>query len=163
MPMYNLSKSSVNSLKTSGRLWSYYRDGPDEADNAAITVFKSIKSKVKITGKIPDARNTKDIEIAVPLKYLGKFRRTLGVPILNCENNLILTSSANCVITDPTGAETFTITDTKLYLLVVTLSVNDNARLLQQLKSGFKRTIKWNNSQNKSNNRKKKLTFRLLN
>ena len=145
MPMYNLSKSSVNSLKTPGRLWSYYRDGSDEADNAAITVFKSIKSKVKITGKIPDAGNTKDIEI------------------VNCENNLILTSSANCVITDPTGAETFTITDTKLYLLVVTLSVNDDARLLQQLNSGFKRTIKWNNYQNKSNNRKKKLTFRLLN
>ena len=55
------------------------------------------------------------------------------MPILNCEINLILTCSANCVITDSTVAETFTITDTKLYVQVVTLSASDNARLLQQL------------------------------
>ena len=71
------------------------------------------------------------------------------MPRIDCKINLILTWRENCVITDSKGAETFVITDTKLYVLVVTLSVNDNAKLLQQLKSGFKRTINWNNYQSK--------------
>ena len=56
-----------------------------------------------------------------------------------------LTWSSTCVITNSTGARRFKITDTKLYVLVVTLSTQDNAKLLQQLKSSFKRTINWNN------------------
>ena len=71
------------------------------------------------------------------------------MPRIDCKINLILTWRENCVITDSKGAETFVITDTKLYVLVVTLSANDNAKLLQQLKSGFKRTINWNNYQSK--------------
>ena len=63
------------------------------------------------------------------------------MPIIHCEINLMLTWSLNYFITNPTGAGTFTITDTKLYVLVVTLSIHDNKKLLQQLKSGFKRTI----------------------
>ena len=78
----------------------------------------------------------------VPLKYLSNFYRTLEMPLINCEINLILTWSANCVISNaaPNQATTSTITDTKLYVPVVTLSTQDNAKLLQQLKSGFKRT-----------------------
>ena len=71
------------------------------------------------------------------------------MPRIDCKINLILTWPENCVITDSKGAETFVITDTKLYVLVVTLSANDNVKLLQQLKSGFKRTINWNNYQSK--------------
>ena len=63
------------------------------------------------------------------------------MPLFNCEVNLILTWSSSCVITTSTGAGTFAITDTKLYVPVVTLSTQDNAKLLQQLKSGFKRKI----------------------
>ena len=66
------------------------------------------------------------------------------MPLINCEVNLILTWSTNCVITNSTGAGTFEIRDTKLYVPVVTLSIQDNAKLLQQLKSGFKRTVNWN-------------------
>ena len=66
------------------------------------------------------------------------------MPLINCEVNLILTWSSNCVITNSTGAGTFETDDTKLYVPVVTLSTQDNAKLLQQLKSGFKRTINWN-------------------
>ena len=62
----------------------------------------------------------------------------------NCEVNLILTWSSTCVITNSTGAGIFSVTDTKLYVPVVTLSTQDNTKLLQQLKSGFKRTINWN-------------------
>ena len=66
------------------------------------------------------------------------------MPLINCEVNLILTWSRDCVITNSTGAGKFAITETKLYVPVVTLSTQDNAKLLQQLKSGFKRTINWN-------------------
>ena len=69
------------------------------------------------------------------------------MPLINCEANLILTWSKECVITTSTGEGKFAITDTKLYVAVVTLSTQDNAKLLQQLKSGFKRTINWNKYQ----------------
>ena len=67
--------------------------------------------------------------------------------LINCEANLILSWSANCVIiyTDVANQfPTFTITETNLYVPVVALSTQDNAKLLPQLKSGFKRTISWN-------------------
>ena len=66
------------------------------------------------------------------------------MPLINCEVNLILTWSSTCVITNSTGEGTFKMNDTKLYIPVVTLSTEDNAKLLQQLKSGFKRTVNWN-------------------
>ena len=83
----------------------------------------------------------------VPLKYLSNFWRTLEMPLINCEVELILNWSANCVIiyTDVANqVPTFTITETNLYVPVVTLSTQDNAKLLPQLKSSFKRTISWN-------------------
>ena len=69
---------------------------------------------------------------------------TLEIPLINCEVNLILTRSSTCVFTNSTGAGTFEITDTKLHVPVVTLSTQDNFKLLQQLKSSFKRVISWN-------------------
>ena len=80
----------------------------------------------------------------VPLKYLSNFWRTLEMPLINCEVNLILTWSSTCVITNSTGAETFAITDTKLYVPVVALSTQENTKFFQQLKSGFQRVINWN-------------------
>ena len=77
----------------------------------------------------------------VPLKYLSNFWRTLEMPLINCEVNLILTWSADCVIiyNDVINqVPTFAITETNLYVPVVTLSTQDNAKLLPQLKSGFK-------------------------
>ena len=74
------------------------------------------------------------------------------MPLINCEINLILTWSANCFIIDvlvKNQVPTFTITDTKLYVPVVTLLTKDNAKLLQQLKAGFKRTINRNKYQSK--------------
>ena len=126
--------------KISGSLWQYYKDGLN--DN--ITQSESFKSKIKITGETPAAGNTKDVEIIVPLKYLSNFWRTLEMPLINCEVNLILTWSKDCVISSATGETKFAITETKLYVPVVTLSAQDNAKLLQPLKSGFKRTINWN-------------------
>ena len=85
-----------------------------------------------------------DVEIMVPVKYLSNFWRTLEMPLINCEVNLILTWSSTCVVTDSNGAGTFAITDTKLYVTVVTLSTQENTKSHQQLKSGFKRVINWN-------------------
>ena len=93
---------------------------------------------------MPNNGNTKDVEIVVPLRYLIKFWRTLEMPLINCEVELILTWYKDCVITNSTGEGKFAITETKLYVPVVTLSTQDNAKLLQQLKSGLKRTIYWN-------------------
>ena len=67
--------------------------------------------------------------------------------LINCEVNLILTRSPICVISSATGETKFKITETKLYVPVVTLSTQDNAKLLQQLQFGFKRTINWNKYQ----------------
>ena len=69
------------------------------------------------------------------------------MPLYNCEINLILTWSANCVIVFTNVANqnaAFKTTDTKLYVPVVTLSGQDSSKLLQQLKSSFKRVISWN-------------------
>ena len=71
---------------------------------------------------------------------MSNFWRTLEIPLNNCEANLILTWSSNCVITNSTGAGRFAITDTKIFVPIVTLSTQDNAKLIQQLKSASKRT-----------------------
>ena len=140
MPMYNLIEYSDNYSKTSGSLWQYYKDNPN--DN--MTQSESFKSKIKITGKTPADGNTKDVEILVPLKYLSHFWRTLEMPLINCEVELILTWSKNCVVSSTTRETKLAITEIKLYVPVVTLSTEDNAKLLQQLKSNFKRKINWN-------------------
>ena len=83
----------------------------------------------------------------VPLKYLSNFWRTLKIPLINCKVELILNWSADCVIVYTTFGNQnakFTITETNLYAPAVTLSRQDNTKLLQQLKSGFKRPVSWN-------------------
>ena len=111
---------------------------------------------MSVTGKLGDNNRTKEnVEIAVPLKYLSNFWRTLDIPQINCEVSLILPWSENCVIkskatrnaapgvdaiNNPTGA-TFKIADCKLHVPVVTLSAENDNKLLGQLKTGFKRTI----------------------
>ena len=154
MPMYNLIEYSDNYAKATGSLWQYCKDiSARNNANDEIIIFSednttdSFKFKAKITGQTGND-GTKDVEIMVPLKYLSNFWRTLEMPLINCEVNLILTWSSNCVLiaTDVENqAATFAVTDTKLYVLVVTLSTQENTKFLQQLKLGFKRVINWNN------------------
>ena len=179
---------SKNYEKTSGSLFNYYRDEPSEttigAGNNAINISvrnsKSFDHKTEIIGSLDAGEDEKeDVKIATPLKYLGNFWRSLDIPLIKCEITLVLSWYKGCVlvgrafkgppaaaINSPTGAK-FEITDCKLYVPVVTLSVenknnkklelNDN-KLLEQLKSGFRRSIKWNkyisqvSNQNKNNN-----------
>ena len=119
----------------------------------------------KVTNNDSNDNNTKDIEIVVPLKYLKKFEevwRTLDMPLINFEINLILIWSENCILTDITQAAIpaqgdnperpainaatyaiFKVTGTKLYVPVVTLSFQNDNKLLGQLKTKFKETIQW--------------------
>ena len=150
--MYNLIEYNDSYVKTTGSLWQYCKDVPSRNDNnqiinfAANNLTNSFNFKAKITGQTRN-NGTKDVEIMVPLKYLSYFLRTLEMHLSNSEVNLILTCSSTCVLI-ATGVQnqnaTFAITDTKLYVPVVTISTQENAKFFQQLKSGFKRVINWN-------------------
>ena len=135
--MQNLIEFSDNYAKTSKSLWQYYRD----KSNNDITNSESFKLKARITGRALVDDSTKDAETAVPFKYLSSFWRTLEMSLINCEINLVLTWSESSVITNSIGAELFTIINIKLYVPLVTLSTQDNTKLLQQSKSRFKSTI----------------------
>ena len=121
----------------------------------------------------------KKVEFPVPLKYLSNFWRILDILLINYEGYLTLTWFASCVLTDmitraagnnndppaietPTGA-TFSITEAKIYISVVSLSTEDENNLLQQLKAGFKTTVKWNKYRSDMSNQTKKKQFRLFN
>ena len=104
MPMYNLIEYSDNYAKTTGSFWQYCKNIPARNNaNNAIIVFSEdnitdlFKFEAKITCQTGDD-GTKDVEIMVPLKYLSSFWRTLEMPLTNCEVNLILTWSSNCVL-----------------------------------------------------------------
>ena len=139
--------------KTSGSLWQYYRDEPALDHNNNIINFScnnnnsiSFKFKQQITGQTGNG-GTKGTGIMVPLKYLNNFWRRLEMPLINCEISLQLKWSKDCILVAGTAANqelNFEITDTKLYIAVITLSTHNNMKLLKQLEFGFKRTINWN-------------------
>ena len=154
MPMYNLIEYSKNYSKTTGSLWNYYRDEPNSGAvgdiNYSIRGSKSFDNKTSITGRLEGDNTEKEVEIGVPLKHLSNFWKTLDIPLINCETNLILTCSENCGITskatrdaDPDAVPavaavnnpanaTFKIKESKLYARVVTLSTEDDNKLLEQ-------------------------------
>ena len=168
MPICNLLEYSKNYRKATGSFGNYYRDEPG---NPLSSSFESFKYKTSITGNTYDvgageggydANNIgkNEAEIAAPSKHLTNFWRTLNKPLINCEIELISTWSKNYALADmavraagnnndhpatvaPNGLE-FQITDMELYVLVVTLSKENDKKLLEQKKSGFKRTVRWN-------------------
>ena len=159
MPMYNLIEYGDNYSKTSGSLWQYCKDVPavdnkgNNVDFNGTNAADSFNFKAKVTGQTADNNVNSniagrvDVEIMFPLKYLSNIWRTLEMPLINCEVEVILNWLANCVIIytdDENWVPTFTITETNLYIPVVTLATQDNEKLVPQLKSGFKRKISWN-------------------
>ena len=106
MPMYNLLEYSKNYGKTSGSFFNYYRDEPKEhtigvgnyAVNISIRNSKSFDYKAKIIGSLAAGELEKDVEIAIPLKYLDNFWRSLDTPLINCEITLILSWYKKCVL-----------------------------------------------------------------
>ena len=152
MPMYNSLEYNDNYSKTSGSLWQYCRVIPAVNNNGDIVDFNGANATdsfdfiTKITGQTDNNGRRDVVEIMVPLKYLSNFWKILEMSLINCEVNLILTS-ADCAVIYTNVANhitTFAITEGTLYVPVVTLSTKDDATLLTQLKSGFKRAISWN-------------------
>ena len=155
MPMYNLIEYSDNYSDTSGSLWDFKRD--EIVNNANVTNddnAPSFKYKASLIGNTENNGTKNGVKIAVPLKYLSNFWRSLEMPLINCKVELSLNWIENCVLTsaaiganaNATGADsaTFKITDAKLYVPVVTLSAEDNVKLVKQLNEGFKRPVYWN-------------------
>ena len=176
MPMYNLLEHSKNYRKTIGSLYNYYRDElSDNADdnnfgNIKVVNSNTFKYKNKIIGNtydvdaripnpggdgqidnpiyIANKNGAQEVELAIPLKYLGNFWRALNIPLISCEVSLELKWDKNCIITSleqrdigrgnrdnaPTGAM-LSITDCKLYVPIVTLSKDDEIKLLTNLKT----------------------------
>ena len=143
----------------------------NHANNYRINNNKIITSiyfmyKTKIIESMSNDNNTLDAEVIVPLKYFSIFWRSLDSPLITCEIELNLKWTKTCVITEicktpevlanpnanspnhlnqatvTTGA-TFQTNNAKLYVSVVTLSINDNIKILENVKQGFKRIISW--------------------
>ena len=108
--------------------------------NSALFTFKQ-----KITDTT-GPESTKNVKTMVPMKHLSNVWITLEQPLINCEINFTLTLSKSCIISNAAANQNteFAVTDTKLCVPVVTLSTQDIAKLLQQLKSGLKGTVIWN-------------------
>ena len=133
----------------------------NEITNNRTTTSKSSEYKTKIIISTPNDNNILDAEVVVPLNYLNKFWRSLDLLLIYCEIELDSRWTKNCVLpeisrtfravpnTDPiryevataTTSATFQINNAKLYVPVVTLSINDNIKFLENIKQGFKRTI----------------------
>ena len=105
-------------------------DDGDIVDFNGANATDSHNFKAKIKGQTDNNGRINNVKIMVPLKYLSNFWRILGMSLINCEVNLILIWPANCAIIYSDIANqypTFTITETKFYVPIVTLSTQDNA------------------------------------
>ena len=113
--------------------WKIVNDNGDIVDYKGVNAADSFNIKTKITGQTDHNGRIDNVETMVPLKYLRNFWWTLEIPLINCEVNLILTWSSDCVTNYSNVANevpVFAITETNLYVPVIALSTQDNAKLL---------------------------------
>ena len=149
--MYNLIEYSDNYSDSSGSLQGFKRD--EIANNANVADddnAPSFKYKANLIANTNADGTKKGVKIAVPLKYLSNFWRSLEMSLTNFRVEFSLKWIENCVRAtaelganaDATGADgaTFKITDAKLYVRVVTLSAGDRVKLVKELNKGFKKT-----------------------
>ena len=153
MPMYNLIEYSDNYEDSTGNLYQFKRDeittGNDANADIIVNNSKPFDYIAKIVGNVNG--NKHEAKLVVPLKYLSNFFRSLEMPLINCKINLELNWSQNCVLATHAGddggnaaATTFTITEARLYVPIVTLSSKDTSHLSKLLSKGFKRSVFWN-------------------
>ena len=121
MPMYSLIEYSDDYSDASGSIWQFKRD--------------------EIEG---DVTNRNGVKVALPLKHLSNFWRSLEMPLINCKVELSLSCNPNCVLSNLVGDSTITIIDANLYVPIVTLSAQDNAKLSKLLSKGFNIQVYWN-------------------
>ena len=160
MPMYNLIEYSDNYQDSSAILYQYKRDETPEADpidDLTANNSDSFKYKVNLLGNPntvftpapaaggdPNGISRLSVKVVVPLKYLSNFFRSLEMPLINCKIKLNLIWKKECVLSTNAGNVVLIINDTKLYVLVVTLSKEDNKGFIEQQNKGFQRSIYWN-------------------
>ena len=143
MPMYNLIEYTDSYSDTSGSSWQFKKDEITNSADVSNDNASSFKYKANLIGNT-EANGTKNgVKIAVPLKYLSNFWRSLEMTLINCKVELSLKWYERCLITAANTA-TFRITDAKLYVPIVTLLIEDNSKLTKLLNEGFKRPIYWN-------------------
>ena len=139
MPMYNLIEYCDNYSDTSGSLWHFKRDEIEE--DVDLTVdgnhIPNNSSSFKYKLSLSLSTNRNGVKIAVSLKYLSNFWRSLEMLLLNCKVVLSLTCNPNCVLSNLIWASTFIITVPKIYIPIVTLSTEDNAKLSKLLSEGL--------------------------
>ena len=164
MPMYNLLEYSDNYEESSGSPYQFKRDEQNlnnDGNIADVTADNSTSFKYK-SGLLNNAvvRNNNAVienaKIAVPLKYISNFFRLLEMPLINCKFHLELNWTPDCVMCNIAGDTKFQITNTKLYVPIVTLSFKDNTELV---KKGFKRLIHWNEYKMKPHTKNDDNTF----
>ena len=148
MPMYNLIEYSDNYQDSSATLYQYKRDEPPD-NNVDLTANNSESfkyNKVNLLG-IPVVTNRivkRNLKIVVPLKYLSNFFKSQEMSLINCKIKLNLTWKKQCVLSTDAANAVFIINDTKLYVVVVTLSKEDNKDFIEQQNKGFQQSIYWN-------------------
>ena len=164
MKHYNLIEYIDNYQDTVGPLYQFKRDEQElGAIGALIVVIKGNSSSFKYKsnllsglnsiltpadGNVAAYRTFKNAQILVPLKYVSSFFRTLELPLINTKLHLELSWSKNCIVSTAgtngdNDTNTFQITKTELYAPVATLSTNDNEKLNDLLRKGFKRSVFW--------------------
>ena len=144
MPMYNSIEYSDNYSDASGSLWQFKRDETEEDVGLTLNTNHIPNNSSPFKYKSSFITNRNDVNIAVPLKYLSNFWRSLKMPLNNCKVELSLKWYENCILSSEGGNSVFSITDTKLCVPIVTLSGEDNVKLSKLLGEGFKRPIYWN-------------------
>ena len=142
--MYNLIEYSDNYSDTSRSLWQFKRDEIEENFDLTVDANHIPNNSSSFKYKSSFITNRNGVKIAVPLKYLSNFWRSLEMPLINCKVEFSLKWYENCILSSSGTAAIFTITDTKLYVPIVTLKIEDNANLWKLLSKGFKRSIYWN-------------------
>ena len=141
------SNIAIIILILQGGLWNFKRNEVEEDADLTINNASSFKHKANLIGNtVADGANRKkeNVKIAVPLKYLSNFWRSLEMLLINCKVEFSLGWYEECILSNAGNAATFTITDAKLYVPFVTLRIEGNTKLSKLLSQVFKRPIYWN-------------------
>ena len=129
MPMYNLIEYSDNYSDTSGSLWQFKRDEIEGDVDLTVDAQHIPNNSSSFKYKSSFITNRNGVKIAVPLKYLSNFWRLLEMLLINCKVELSLSWDPNSVLSNLVQASTFKITDAKIYVSIVTLSIEGNVKL----------------------------------
>ena len=122
----NLIEYSETYSDTSGSLWNFKRDEIERDVDLTIENAFSFKYEANFIGNTENNRIKNGVKVALPLRYLSNFWRSLEMPLINCKVELSLKWHENCILSSAGTAATFTITDTKLFVPIIALKTEDN-------------------------------------